>query len=124
MEFAKYRVIHWFFDKQALEFLNIGIVVFSDDGEFIFKIIDDDLLAKIKANFISKSVLSYTINHIRSFLEKCKSESDLENALKSEYKITLDLAKLSCFVHSKIWKANWISYFIDILNTNLIISGK
>lgn len=97
MEFAKYRVIHWFFDKQALEFLNIGIVVFSDDGEFIFKIIDDDLLAKIKANFISKSVLSYTINHIWSFLEKCKSESDLENALKSEYQDNFRFSETKLF---------------------------
>lgn len=51
MEFANYRVIHWFFNKQALEFLNIGVVVFTDDGEFLFKMIGEKLLAKIEANF-------------------------------------------------------------------------
>ena len=55
------------------------------------------MLAKIKANFISKSVLSYTINHIRSFLEKCKSESDLENALKSEYQDNFRFSETKLF---------------------------
>lgn len=97
MKFAKYRVIHWFFDKQALEFLNIGIVVFNDDGEFMFKLIDESLLAKIKANFINKPVLLYTINHIRSFIETCKSESDLENVLKSEYQDNFKFSETKLF---------------------------
>ena len=97
MEFAKYRVIHWFFDKQALEFLNIGIVVFNDDSEFMFKLIDESLLAKIRANFINKPVLLYTINHIRSFIETCKNESDLENVLKSEYQDNFKFSETKLF---------------------------
>lgn len=63
----------------------------------MFKLIDDNLLAKIKANFISKPVLSYTINYIRSFLEKCKSEGDLENALKSEYQDNFRFSETKLF---------------------------
>ena len=97
MEFANYRVIHWFFNKQALEFLNIGVVVFTDDGEFLFKMIDGKLLANIEANFINKAVLSYTINHINSFLEKCKNSKDLEHALKSEYQDNFRFSEIKTF---------------------------
>jgi hypothetical protein len=97
MEFANYRVIHWFFNKQALEFLNIGVVVFTDDGDFLFKMINEKLLAKIEANFINKAVLSYTINHISSFLQKCKNGKDLEHALKSEYQDNFRFSEVRTF---------------------------
>ena len=97
MEVANYRVIHWYFNKQALEFLNIGIVVFTDNGDFLFKMIDEKLLAKIEANFINKVVLSYTIKHISSFLEKCKSGKDLENILRSEYQDNFRFSEIRTF---------------------------
>lgn len=97
MEFANYRVTHWFFNKQALEFLNIGVVVFTDNSEFLFKMIDEKLLAKIEANFINKTILSYTINHISSFLEKCKNGKDLEHALKSEYQDNFRFSEVRVF---------------------------
>lgn len=84
MELTKYRVVHWYMDKLALEFLNIGVVAF-DSKKFIFKLIDDELLLKIKANFIDKTIMSYTINHIRGILEKCENENDLDRALAASY---------------------------------------
>ena len=36
MELAKYRVVHWYMDKLALEFLNIGVVAF-DSKKFVFR---------------------------------------------------------------------------------------
>lgn len=97
MEFANYRVIHWFFNKQALEFLNIGVVVFTDDGEFLFKMIDKKLLAKIEANFINKEVLSYTISYIDSFLKRCKSGKDLDAMLKTEYQDNFKFSETKTF---------------------------
>lgn len=95
--YANYRVIHWFFNKQALEFLNIGVVVFTDNGDFLFKLIDDKLLAKIEANFINKEVLSYTISHINSFLKECKNGKDLDAILKSEYQDNFKLSETKTF---------------------------
>ena len=71
-------------DKLSLEFLNIGVVAFNSE-KFIFKLIDDELLSKIKANFINKTIMSYTIDHIGHILEKCKNENDLDRALAASY---------------------------------------
>ena len=97
MEFANYRVIHWFFNKQSLEFLNIGVVVFTDNNDFLFKLIDDKLLAKIEANFINKEVLAYTIGYIDSFLKRCKSGKDLEHILKTEYQDNFKFSETKTF---------------------------
>lgn len=97
MEFANYGVIHCFFNKQALEFLNIGVVVFTDNNDFLFKLIDDKLLAKIEANFINKEVLSYTINYIDSFLKKCKNSKDLDAILKTEYQDNFKFSETKTF---------------------------
>ena len=95
--FANYRIIHWFFNKQTLEFLNIGIVVFTDNGDFLFKLIDDKLLAKIEANFINKEVLSYTINHIDSFLKRCKNGKELDAILETEYQDNFKFSETKTF---------------------------
>lgn len=95
--FSNYRVIHWFFNKQTLEFLNIGVVVFDDNNNFLFKLIDDKLLAKIEANFINKEVLSYTINHINSFLKKCKNGEELDAILKTEYQDNFRFSEIKTF---------------------------
>jgi hypothetical protein len=97
MEFANYRVVHWFFNKQALEFLNIGVVIFSDNNDFLFKLIDDKLLRKIEANFINKEILSYTISYIDSFLKRCKSGKDLDAMLKIEYQDNFRFSETKTF---------------------------
>ena len=98
--YANYRVIHWFSNKQALEFLNIlniGVVVFTDNGDFLFKMIDEKLLANIEANFINKQVLSYTINHIKAFLKRCQNGKDLDAVLKSEYQDNFKFSETKTF---------------------------
>ena len=76
-DLINYNVIHYYPNRTALEFINIGVVVYNNEY-FSFKLIEEEI-DHVSCSFIHKKALKGTIDYPKRIFQKCKSINDFNN---------------------------------------------
>lgn len=84
-DIKKLQVIHFYPNRSTMEFINIGVVVHSDDA-LSFKMMDESHLGMMNCStFIDKKVLSGLLQYLKSVLHGVDSIGSLGSKTRSLY---------------------------------------
>lgn len=75
-ELLNYQVVHYYHNKTALEFINIGIIVYNSNS-FSFKFIQEDM-ENFSCSLFNKKALTGTIDYLKNILSSCSSYDDFK----------------------------------------------
>jgi len=75
-KFLKYKLIHYYWNKTSLEFINIGIICY-DEKNFKYKIIDASFVENIRCNFLKKKIFKNTILYLIDILHSSSNINEL-----------------------------------------------
>jgi len=75
-KFLKYKLIHYYWNKTSLEFINIGIICYNENT-FQYKIIDASFIENIRCNFLKKKIFKNTILYIIDTLNSISNINEL-----------------------------------------------
>lgn len=84
-DMKKYKVIHYYPNKSTMEFINIGVLTYSDK-EFSYKLLNNDHLEQIHCKFfIEKDVLKNLISYVESLMASIQSINEFKAMSKDLY---------------------------------------
>jgi len=75
-KFLKYKLIHYYWNKTSLEFINIGIICYNEK-KFKYKIIDASFIENIRCNFLQKKIFKNTILYLIDILHSSSNINEL-----------------------------------------------
>ena len=75
-ELLNYQVVHYYNNKTALEFINIGIIAYNKDS-FSFKFIEEDM-ENFSCSLFNKKTLIGTIEYLKNIFSSCKSYDEFK----------------------------------------------
>ena len=77
MSLIRYRVIHAYINKTALEFINIGVLAYTDE-RFGFKLMDEHSLDRLHCNIFKKESISRLLRYLESELGGLSGYEEIE----------------------------------------------
>jgi hypothetical protein len=77
MKQIRYRVIHAYQNKSALEFFNIGVIAYTSD-RIGYRLINENELRSIHCNLIKRDALAHLLKYLESEFKDVKSFKDIE----------------------------------------------
>lgn len=119
-DIKKHQIIHYYHNKSTLEFINIGVLVYSEAG-LSYRLLDESLIHQINCStFVDKKVLSGLVRYLENVLAGVTSIEGFKSKTKSLYFDNFSFSnevefasEHSCEIESHIMFNHYIGHKFD-----------